>query len=80
MQNDWSQHYLRRIAEATEENAQTLLRTRRELVKVRAVLADLVTWIKRAALLVGLYGSGITLLMLSQEKAQLLADFIKAVR
>ena len=80
MDRDLSQAYLARIAKATEDTAAISIRSRQELMKVRSVLKSLVTWIKRASLLVALYGSGITLLMLSQEKARLLAEIIRAVR
>lgn len=80
MRDELSLHYLHRIAEASEKSVEGFTLTRRELIKVRKEVQGLVAWIKRAALLVALYGTGITLLMLSQEKAQLLAEFIKAVR
>lgn len=80
MQHELSLHYLHRIADAAEKSAAEHSRTRRELIKVRKEVGGLAVWIRRAALLVALYGSGITLLMLSPEKAQMLADFIKTVR
>lgn len=80
MQHDANLHYLNRIAVATEMTATASSRSAREVVRVRRQLKDMFSYIKRAALLAALYGSGLTLLLLSQEKAQLLADIIKAVR
>jgi len=80
MREELSLHYLHRIAEASEKSAAGSTHTRRELIKVRKEVEGMVAWIKRAALLVALYGTGITLLMLSQEKAQFLVDVIKTVR
>lgn len=51
-----------------------------DLSAMKAMFKDTIDWLKRAMILVGLYGSGLILLLLSDEKAKLAADLIRAIR
>ncbi len=73
MQHDWSWHYLERIAVATERTAKAQSATRRDV-------AQLLTLAKRAVIVAALYGGGITLLMLGEEKARIAVELIRALR
>lgn len=47
---------------------------------IKSDVRDFLAWMKRALILLGLYGSGLLVLLLSEEKAKLAADLIKALR
>lgn len=52
----------------------------RDVRRIRRQVDDLALWLKRMALLVALYGSGLVLLLLSDEKAELVIRLVKAWR
>lgn len=52
----------------------------RDVRRIRHQVDDLALWLKRMALLVALYGSGLVLLLVSDEKAELLIRLVKAWR
>ena len=52
----------------------------KDVRRIRRLIEELVSWLKRMALLVALYGSGLVMLLLSQEKAELVIQLVKAAR
>jgi len=52
----------------------------RDVRKIRHQVEDLALWLKRMALLIALYGSGLVLLLLSDDKAEMVIRLVKAWR
>lgn len=78
--SDFTVHLLTRIAQDAQASAREQLRISSELVRIRRTLTGLVGWLKRVALLVALYGSGGLLILMSDEKAELLIRLVEAAR
>ena len=78
MQHDWATwSYLERIARASEAAANSQAGTRREVAKVRQDLRDLVTWVRRAALIAALWGSGLGLHLTHEQAVELVLGLLK---
>lgn len=57
MHHDFHLHYLERIAEATEAQAETVAKTRRDVKAVRAQVQEMLGWVRRIALALALWGT-----------------------
>ncbi len=71
-------HLLTRIARDTEATAREQRRASSELMRIRREITALAFWLQRVALLVALYGGGLLLFVLSEEKVELLVRAVKA--
>lgn len=71
--SELSQHLLHQLVDHAGATARDVRRMRRQV-------DDLALWLKRMALLLTLYGSGLAMLLLSDEKAEIVIRLVKAWR
>lgn len=76
----YTAHLLAQIETHTATVAEESGRTRREVSRVRREVSDLITWVKRIAILAALYGGGLVMILASDEKAELIVKLIRASR
>lgn len=75
--SDLRLHLLTRIAEDAQASAREARHASSELRLIRREISALASWLQRVALLVALYGTGILLLLASDEKAELIVRLLR---